>query len=440
MDIKPSDILESRKGTFCYVCGDNTGTYHYGSICCSGCKGFFRRTVRFNKLYTCPYARRCVVSKDNRNLCKACRFEKCLKVGMSPLLVKGDRKDNKKHDPITVIEELDNRQTANELVIVTKNYHHENTSSNLDYCQNMEIEIENIIIASKFFVRDRAQALGTLEIIPEYNANDFQSITKYYSLVERLCDAYSEIDMTHLTKEFDDKCSLNVPQKIAVKEPGQICHRTAMQWDPKVRASSAMFKYVWCRCAALYFDWASHVHEIKELNEQDKEILLVGRCIPITWLTMGYKSVERNFNGIVFSGGSYFPGDKSEWAYMDKDLLLICEEPVKIMMNEFVQPAIEMKVTETEYILLRQAKAKYISALSLVVQKFSPHLNVFGAMSRMSKLIMLISVAERVAEKEDNGMSLMSLFNIAHIRGTLPYDIHIRRYNVTGTRIKEFEE
>uniref|UniRef100_A0A914E8H5 NR LBD domain-containing protein n=1 Tax=Acrobeloides nanus TaxID=290746 RepID=A0A914E8H5_9BILA len=205
--------------------------------------------------------------------------------------------------------------------------------------------------------------------------------------------------MAHLTKEFDDKCSLNVPQKIAVKEPGQICHRTAMQWDPKFRASSAIFKYLWCRCATLYFDWASHVHEIKELNEQDKEILLVGRCIPITWLTFGYKSVERNFNGIVCSGGNYFPGDKSEWAYMDKDIFLICGEPVKIMMNDFIPPAIEMKVTETEYILLR-----------------------------------------RVTEKEDNNMSLMSLFNIAQMRGTLPYDIHIRRYNATGAKIKEFKE
>ena len=82
------------------------------------------------------------------------------------LVVKGDRKDNKKHDPITVIEELDNGQTANEFSIVTKNYHHENTSSSLDYCQNMEIEIENIIIASKFFVRQNVyqsiiKCLGT---------------------------------------------------------------------------------------------------------------------------------------------------------------------------------------------------------------------------------------------------------------------------------------
>lgn len=51
-------------------------------------------------------------------------------------------------------------------------------------------------------------------------------------------------------------------------------------------------------------------------------------------------------------------------------------------------------LSQEDTLFLQQAKAKYINALSLVVQKFSPHLNVIGAMSRMSKLIMLISVAE----------------------------------------------
>lgn len=29
----------------------------------SGCKGFFRRSVRFNKVYECPYDKKCVIEK-----------------------------------------------------------------------------------------------------------------------------------------------------------------------------------------------------------------------------------------------------------------------------------------------------------------------------------------------------------------------------------------
>jgi hypothetical protein len=43
---------------------------------------------------------------------------------------------------------------------------------------------------------------------------------------------------------------------------------------------------------------------------------------------------------------------------------------------------------------------------------------------------------KKVAEVEDNGMSLMTLFNLAQMRGTLPYDIHVRRYN-TFSKIPE---
>lgn len=51
-------------------------------------------------------------------------------------------------------------------------------------------------------------------------------------------------------------------------------------------------------------------------------------------------------------------------------------------------------MSQEAVLFLQQAREKYISVLSLVVQKCSPHLNVLEAMSRISKLIMLISIAE----------------------------------------------
>lgn len=67
---------------FCAICGDRATGKHYGASSCDGCKGFFRRSVRKNHVYTCRFNRTCVVDKDKRNQCRYCRLRKCFKAGM----------------------------------------------------------------------------------------------------------------------------------------------------------------------------------------------------------------------------------------------------------------------------------------------------------------------------------------------------------------------
>lgn len=42
--------------TWCAICGDRATGKHYGAASCDGCKGFFRRSVRKNHVYTCRFA------------------------------------------------------------------------------------------------------------------------------------------------------------------------------------------------------------------------------------------------------------------------------------------------------------------------------------------------------------------------------------------------
>ncbi|KAG2469816.1 HNF4B factor, partial [Polypterus senegalus] len=66
----------------CSICGDRATGKHYGASSCDGCKGFFRRSVRKNHVYTCRFSRQCVVDKDKRNQCRYCRLRKCFRAGM----------------------------------------------------------------------------------------------------------------------------------------------------------------------------------------------------------------------------------------------------------------------------------------------------------------------------------------------------------------------
>ncbi|XP_018332648.1 hepatocyte nuclear factor 4-beta isoform X2 [Agrilus planipennis] len=75
----------------CAICGDRATGKHYGAASCDGCKGFFRRSVRKNHLYTCRFSRNCVVDKDKRNQCRYCRLRKCFKAGMKKEAVQNER-------------------------------------------------------------------------------------------------------------------------------------------------------------------------------------------------------------------------------------------------------------------------------------------------------------------------------------------------------------
>ncbi|XP_003976047.2 retinoic acid receptor alpha-A-like [Takifugu rubripes] len=82
----------------CFVCQDKSSGYHYGVSACEGCKGFFRRSIQKNMVYTCHRDKVCVINKVTRNRCQSCRLQKCLDVGMSRELVRNDRMKKKKDE------------------------------------------------------------------------------------------------------------------------------------------------------------------------------------------------------------------------------------------------------------------------------------------------------------------------------------------------------
>ncbi|XP_004545015.1 retinoic acid receptor gamma-A isoform X2 [Maylandia zebra] len=80
----------------CFVCQDKSSGYHYGVSSCEGCKGFFRRSIQKNMVYTCHRDKNCQINKVTRNRCQYCRLQKCFEVGMSKEAVRNDRNKKKK--------------------------------------------------------------------------------------------------------------------------------------------------------------------------------------------------------------------------------------------------------------------------------------------------------------------------------------------------------
>ncbi|XP_064640152.1 hepatocyte nuclear factor 4-gamma-like isoform X2 [Lineus longissimus] len=89
--VQPVLSPNSAISQLCAICGDRATGKHYGAASCDGCKGFFRRSVRKNHVYTCRFSRNCLVDKDKRNQCRYCRLKKCFRAGMKKEAVQNER-------------------------------------------------------------------------------------------------------------------------------------------------------------------------------------------------------------------------------------------------------------------------------------------------------------------------------------------------------------
>ncbi|ULT90480.1 hypothetical protein L3Y34_008663 [Caenorhabditis briggsae] len=83
----------------CLVCGAISTEPHYGADVCRACAAFFRRRVFSRFPAKCDRVGTCEITSEREvRQCKACRMEKCLKIGMqvSNVQSKRDKHDNEK--------------------------------------------------------------------------------------------------------------------------------------------------------------------------------------------------------------------------------------------------------------------------------------------------------------------------------------------------------
>ncbi|KAG7281047.1 hypothetical protein CRUP_016679 [Coryphaenoides rupestris] len=102
---------------YCVVCGDKASGRHYGAVSCEGCKGFFKRSIRKNLVYTCRGSGDCVINKHHRNRCQYCRLQRCISLGMKQDSVQCERKPVE----VSTREKSSNCAASTEKIYIRKN-------------------------------------------------------------------------------------------------------------------------------------------------------------------------------------------------------------------------------------------------------------------------------------------------------------------------------
>uniref|UniRef100_A0AC35FQV3 Uncharacterized protein n=1 Tax=Panagrolaimus sp. PS1159 TaxID=55785 RepID=A0AC35FQV3_9BILA len=428
----------------CRVCEHPKASNHYGSLCCSGCKCFFRRTVKLKHVYTCLHSDDCIVKTGCYSMCRACRFNKCLAVGLDPKLMQG------------------NRGKVNEIqfdaVLKTKMSKNENNDK---YSRNKIVEIDltkednalmieksakNVIATGRTMYQSSTNPLGAMNIVKKLDSFDTESILKYFTRVEKLCDDYFDSYAHHAySPESEHMFSTNVSAITALTEPRKISARTKIDWSNSFLVTPVLFHRSWCRVLSLYIDWTSHIPELHQLSDTDKVRLVMDRAVPVIDILVGYKALQNNVKGMMFSGGAYLPRDDSEKESVDPSMIFLMKDFGDFVYDEFTEPAKEMNLNVEEYTLLKllvfltpvpglspegtkiikNAHRFYSEILKQQIRQNSSTMNDF--FDRMCKVTNFLSIIEQSISYCDKGFSVMSLFNIANMKGELTYEVHVRK-------------
>ncbi len=149
---------------------------------------------------------------------------------------------------------------------------------------------------------------------------------------------------------------------------------------------------------------------------------------------------------MFFGDGGCYPLDPEEQARVNPEVNNLFLPLCNLLNTEIIQPALDIQVREEELALLKvlcfcvpiaglkssshsiiqSAQAKYQAALVEEVMKHPAGEGVLGNIGRLMKMMSWLVAIDRIADEGNKQLSLMTLFNIAEMKGSLPYELHVR--------------
>ncbi|XGW28110.1 hypothetical protein V3C99_008147 [Haemonchus contortus] len=280
---------------------------------CGSCKIFFIRTVQRNVQLVCQKGGNCIISKETRNSCRACRYMKCLQANMTEQDVGRFKKSS-----------------------IARKYSHSmvqymgHGSCNLQ--KNEQLYSTSIGI---HFVND----LG--------NASKAMDFARMLVVIERLCD-----NRDSFREPFEYSLDISLPQ--VLERPHICCERTPIGWneDPFFEKDNALdfVKQVYCRSVTHFADFVAVIPELNLLEIKDRLSVCSTNYCGVVLLMMVYNAYLSKCDGILFPHGFRFSlSQKRE----DYELSEFLQDLVEYLHTNVAVVFQEIQITAEEYALLK---------------------------------------------------------------------------------------
>uniref|UniRef100_A0A1I8A9B1 Nuclear receptor domain-containing protein n=1 Tax=Steinernema glaseri TaxID=37863 RepID=A0A1I8A9B1_9BILA len=355
-------IKNVRKSTNlkCVVCGDRPTGYHYDVLSCNGCKTFFRRTVIANRKFICTRGGNCEFTKDFRCACRACRFQKCVQVGMNSEAIQFPMED-------------------------------EDSKVNGDQLSEDEMDIS---------------AEPKSSVIKDARYEEALELLDRLLYIEDSCDRLRVSNVPLLYHETVQDV-LNKPSLIESSHAYQMLHSFDDKTFPKTKRWMIMDCF-------LAIEYAKAFETFNNLSRSDQMALIRHVSFVITGLVQTYASYEKNLDIVTFPDGScpLLEGPKSGISQ-----LTVTDVALKETYRRPIEPLKRIGMTRKQYVLLKAImlfapnssemtpeavevvdaeRAKYCSALHKLLKK------ELGDLEGTKKYAEVLTVSEAFVRFSDN--------------------------------------
>ncbi|KAI6238723.1 hypothetical protein M3Y99_00654000 [Aphelenchoides fujianensis] len=406
----------------CAVCSaDGRVASHYGGqVSCLSCKAFFRRHARQHAHFLCAKGGRCEVTPDGRKSCRACRFQRCLSVGMDPKLVQSDRTWDKDARPRwkTLEKKGEKERLAAE------------STSNLSLQLEVPVDFEG--------------PLGFRSSVKLPERADFAAALRFFREADRFVDEFADTGYTLTAAapfyRFDVNLSLEEAFLLA---PRRLSNRTKILWQPHSFITMEQLQPTWCRSVLYCVDSLSYIPQLRLLEPKDQMRMMVGRGLHSGALLVINRTLRNTKKKcLLASGGTYLPLEPEEVAYFNAEgsiasYLQLAEIYYQCVVEEFKAA----DLSDEEFLFLRLlsffAPVKGLTAggveivrsardyyESLFIRFLCSKMERNAAIERMSQLLALLPVLEQGTAMETSHMSRAMLFNYPELQGKLITDFY----------------
>ncbi|KAI6180907.1 BMA-NHR-3, isoform a [Aphelenchoides besseyi] len=371
IDAQQPVAQEDELPNICCVCKDEASGRHYGAATCFGCKGFFRRTVRASKEYVCRYENRCQIDKVGRNVCRACRFRKCLDVGMERDAIRPDRdKTGRQRNPRRVsAPPIKSPADGSEDDTPTPN----NTAP-IPHLHRSQMNEQRCNSSASSNVSDQqspAEEFG-LQSFSESNAPTGKAAEQKEMIISTLrqVEVISE-ELFKTPQAMSDNEMMFVdetpePSLSEIVEQTNLIRQTPLDYSGKLPLKEpSVFNQALKQLIAMAVDYANTLKPIADLPTAQKLLLIRSFVAPFILLITAYKStVEDRTGEILLPNGHYVDFDTPLWAFRPEfatpnptaTMRAIAERSGAVrsqLINKIQTTIQQMQLNEVEFVCLK---------------------------------------------------------------------------------------